>query len=453
MREQFALVILGGLGLTSLIHNPLVIIIAVLVLAAIILGAGLWLFRSTGKKKKEQAGAGSAPNWQAQGQQANPPAWNQQGGAADNQWAQQANAPAWGQQPGAADNQWAQQPNAPAWAQQPGAADNQWGQQAGQSAWNAPGFGQQAQQQPAQWNAPAPAQQPSAWPAPATGQQGNAWGNPSQPQTGGSVNQPAAWNAPSSAQQAPSAWGASGAPAVNTGGQADSWAKAQPQAAASPQQGGAQWGGVPGNAAAQQGNVQQSAGAFGAASAQSWPPVAPAAPNADPWAAPVGQPAQSGPGPQVGWPQPQSFQPPVSSTPPGAAPTAFPAWNQPAYGGQPYGGNDNDKTLLRNSSPQLSTGVVRVEEGKEPGRVYEIRKDSLSIGRSRESDIFLEDLAVSRFHASIVSQGNGNYALKDEGSANGTKVNGRLVNKYETMTLQEGDKIQLGQTVLVFARR
>jgi pSer/pThr/pTyr-binding forkhead associated (FHA) protein len=96
---------------------------------------------------------------------------------------------------------------------------------------------------------------------------------------------------------------------------------------------------------------------------------------------------------------------------------------------------------------------VRIEEGKEPGRVYDIRKEQLSIGRSRDSDIFLEDLAVSRLHASIVNTGNGNYALKDEGSANGTKVNGQLVQKYQQHPLQEGDRIQLGQTVLVFGRR
>ena len=99
------------------------------------------------------------------------------------------------------------------------------------------------------------------------------------------------------------------------------------------------------------------------------------------------------------------------------------------------------------------TGMVRIEEGKEPGRVYQMHKDSLSIGRSRESDIFLEDLAVSRLHASIISLGNNNYALRDEGSANGTKVNGLQVAKYQPHPLQEGDKIQLGQTVLVFARQ
>jgi pSer/pThr/pTyr-binding forkhead associated (FHA) protein len=124
------------------------------------------------------------------------------------------------------------------------------------------------------------------------------------------------------------------------------------------------------------------------------------------------------------------------------------------YGvGAPFEGED--KTIMRSAGPQGPgrLGVVRIEEGKEPGRVYEVRKESLSIGRSRESDIFLEDLAVSRFHASIVNLGNGNYALRDEGSANGTKVNGQTVNKYQPYTLQEGDKIQLGQTVLVFSRR
>src|SRR6202030_350452 len=95
-------------------------------------------------------------------------------------------------------------------------------------------------------------------------------------------------------------------------------------------------------------------------------------------------------------------------------------------------------------------GVVRIEEGTEPGRMYEVRNESLSIGRNRESDIFLEDLAVSRLHASILNLGNSNYALRDEESANGTKLNGQPVNKHQPYPLQEGDKIQLGQTELIF---
>ncbi|MBV9231769.1 MAG: FHA domain-containing protein, partial [Chloroflexi bacterium] len=161
---------------------------------------------------------------------------------------------------------------------------------------------------------------------------------------------------------------------------------------------------------------------------------------ADPWAAPAAQQPYQGMG--------------AAAAPAGAS--AMPSWQQGGAGVA----SDADRTVLRTTggqgpqaAPGSGLGIVRVEEGKEPGRVYEVRKDSLSIGRSRESDIFLEDLAVSRLHASIVNMGNGNYALKDEGSANGTKVNGQLVNKYQTYPLQEGDRIQLGQTVLVFARR
>jgi hypothetical protein len=176
---------------------------------------------------------------------------------------------------------------------------------------------------------------------------------------------------------------------------------------------------------------------------------------------PAGQQAASTP---PAWGQPAQ-QP---SGPASGSNLGTPSWQQgqgPGFGGgtpggfaapgsaSPFGGSENDKTMLRPNNPISALGMVRVEEGKEPGRVYEVRKEELSIGRSRESDIFLEDLAVSRLHAKILSLGNGNYALKDEGSANGTKVNGQLVNKYQTYPLQEGDKIQLGQTVLVFAKR
>jgi pSer/pThr/pTyr-binding forkhead associated (FHA) protein len=134
------------------------------------------------------------------------------------------------------------------------------------------------------------------------------------------------------------------------------------------------------------------------------------------------------------------------------------AWQQqqqPGFAASPFETPDGDRTVLRSAGPVSSgsVGIVRIEEGKEPGRIYEVRKDTLSIGRSRESDIFLEDLAVSRLHASIINMGNGNYALRDEGSANGTKVNGQVVNKYQPWPLQDGDKIQLGQTVLVFGRK
>jgi hypothetical protein len=106
-----------------------------------------------------------------------------------------------------------------------------------------------------------------------------------------------------------------------------------------------------------------------------------------------------------------------------------------------------------NSGPQGQLCILRVEVGKQSGCVYEVPKKSMSIGRTHESDICLEDPAISRLHASIVSTEDANYTLIDEGSVNGTKLNGSLLNKYLPYSLQEGDRIQLGQTVLVFSKR
>src|SRR6266487_3362219 len=401
--------------MTHILQNPIVIIIAVLVLAVVILVTAVFLFRSSGKKKGAKADKAALPDWQRQGQQGTAGTWNQPGvgGQADN-WAQQ--------QPGA----WAAQP--PAQQQPPGA-----------------------------WAAQPPAQQPGAWAAqPPAQQQPAEWGS-------------AASNAPSAGAgiggSQPS-WGAADAtfmPQKSTPAAQDPWGQSQ---SAPPQQGGDVWGMQSSSPSQQQAPTSYSAGGSGQSWAQSGKPASPA-PTNEPW----GQPA---PSQQPAWGQQPSGQ--QASSPPATSynANASPPWQQgpgqgPALGGPPPAGfgapamqpdaaslfanNDNDKTMLRPSGPQGTLGMVRIEEGKEPGRVYEVRKEELSIGRSRESDIFLEDLAVSRLHAKILSLGNGNYAVKDEGSANGTKVNGQVVNKYQTYPLQEGDRIQLGQTVLVFAKR
>jgi pSer/pThr/pTyr-binding forkhead associated (FHA) protein len=93
--------------------------------------------------------------------------------------------------------------------------------------------------------------------------------------------------------------------------------------------------------------------------------------------------------------------------------------------------------------------MIVVRQGKEPGRMFELRKDRVTIGRSRDSDIFLEDLAVSRLHTTI-NRESADYVLRDEGSANGTYINGKRITEQP---LEEGDEIQVGQSVLAFVRR
>lgn len=73
----------------------------------------------------------------------------------------------------------------------------------------------------------------------------------------------------------------------------------------------------------------------------------------------------------------------------------------------------------------------------------------MTIGRSRECDIFLEDLAVSRLHATIREVAGGVYEIEDHRSATGTYVNGMRITRYR---LIEGDIVQIGTSKLIFRR-
>jgi FHA domain len=380
---------------------PITVFVAAgVILAVVILVAAILLFRSGGKKKDAATNAAAnGSSWQPQGQAGAPGAWNQQGAAnPQNSWGQP------GQQPGQQGGWGAPNTGQPA---------NPWGAANAAQQPQQAGWGQSSPQQPQQagWGAsPAMNQQQGASP----------WGAQNAQQQGASP-----WGAQNAQQPAWDQAGAQAAPAAQ-----DPWAQQQ-----APGQGASPWG-APGNTPAQ---PQPQTAYGGAGSGPSWGQPAN---QASFGAAPV-------PAEQWGASAAQQQYQGVGGPAAGAVP-GVPSWQQ---GGFPQGASDNDRTMLRTAGPQTGMGVVSVEEGKEPGRVYPVNKESLSIGRSRESDIFLEDLAVSRLHASILNMGNGNYALKDEGSANGTKVNGQLVNKYQTYPLQEGDRIQLGQTVLVFSRR
>lgn len=78
---------------------------------------------------------------------------------------------------------------------------------------------------------------------------------------------------------------------------------------------------------------------------------------------------------------------------------------------------------------------------------YDLRDKETTIGRSRECDIFLEDLAVSRLHATIRLLSDGSYEIEDRRSATGTFVNGMRVTQYH---LLEGDTVQIGSNKLSF---
>lgn len=71
-----------------------------------------------------------------------------------------------------------------------------------------------------------------------------------------------------------------------------------------------------------------------------------------------------------------------------------------------------------------------------------------SIGRDRNNDIVLTDLAVSRHHGIVRRLGEADYYLIDSGSSNGSLLNGRRI--MTPMLLNSGDRITIGSTEFVF---
>jgi len=93
-----------------------------------------------------------------------------------------------------------------------------------------------------------------------------------------------------------------------------------------------------------------------------------------------------------------------------------------------------------------------VLQGAEIGRDFRLRKKPMVVGRSPEAEIRLHDESASRNHARLDYHGTDErddpiYVLDDLDSTNGTFVNSQGV---ESAHLEDGDKIQIGDTILKF---
>ena len=89
--------------------------------------------------------------------------------------------------------------------------------------------------------------------------------------------------------------------------------------------------------------------------------------------------------------------------------------------------------------------VIRAGGGR-VGESFPLNADRMTIGRRPDSDIFLDDVTVSRDHALLVRRG-GDYYLDDLGSLNGTYVNRHRI---ESHRLEDGDELQVGKFKLTF---
>lgn len=92
--------------------------------------------------------------------------------------------------------------------------------------------------------------------------------------------------------------------------------------------------------------------------------------------------------------------------------------------------------------------LLVVRKGSEVGERFYIDRPRLTLGRDPGSDVFLNDVTVSREHA-VIESGGGEVKIGDAGSLNGTYVNGILV---ESALLESGDIVQIGRFQMVYIR-
>jgi pSer/pThr/pTyr-binding forkhead associated (FHA) protein len=92
--------------------------------------------------------------------------------------------------------------------------------------------------------------------------------------------------------------------------------------------------------------------------------------------------------------------------------------------------------------------VIRSGGGR-AGESFSVAGERLTIGRSPDAEVFLDDVTVSRSHALLVRRRDGLY-IDDLGSLNGTYVNRRRIESHK---LVDGDELQVGKYKLTYLER
>ena len=106
---------------------------------------------------------------------------------------------------------------------------------------------------------------------------------------------------------------------------------------------------------------------------------------------------------------------------------------------------DDDDAAAVDALPSGSALLV-VQRGPGAGNRFLLDQDVVTAGRHPESEIFLDDITVSRRHVEFRRTAEG-FTVSDVGSLNGTYVNR---DRIDQTTLQNGDEVQIGKFRLVY---
>ena len=134
-----------------------------------------------------------------------------------------------------------------------------------------------------------------------------------------------------------------------------------------------------------------------------------------------------------------------------------------AYLGRPEGAEEQPTTTsyrvdetgeyqpvdLEEAVEEAGAALVIRSGGGRSGESFTIDQDRMSIGRTPDAAVFLDDVTVSRNHALVVHREDG-YYIDDLGSLNGTYINRRRI---ESHRLEDGDEIQIGKYKMSYLER
>jgi len=125
-----------------------------------------------------------------------------------------------------------------------------------------------------------------------------------------------------------------------------------------------------------------------------------------------------------------------------------------SLGGADLADGDYEEPLAESPATEVlpaGTALLLVKRGPNAGSRFLLDSELTTAGRHPGSDIFLDDVTVSRRHAEFYRHGAG-FIVRDVGSLNGTYVNRERI---EETSLNDGDEVQVGKFRLTFlaARR
>lgn len=121
--------------------------------------------------------------------------------------------------------------------------------------------------------------------------------------------------------------------------------------------------------------------------------------------------------------------------------------------------SDSDVTIVKTITDKLVTELETIKnqeacliiiQGDPQGNRHVLAKDTTTIGRDASADMALNDQKVSRLHSTVFKVGN-DVTIRDEGSTNGTYVNGRKIDG--PVLLRKEDMLKVGDTVLKYLPR